>query len=1142
MLLRKQTKVKEKILLAGLGTLAPLTLSTSFPAYGQISPDGTVPTNVTGADGRNFTINGGAQAGGNLFHSFRDFSVPTGGSAFFNNGADINNIINRVTGGSLSNIDGLLRANGAANLFLINPAGIVFGPNARLDIGGSFMGTTASGLLFADGTEFGVFDGTGTPLLTVSQPVGLQFRGTPGEIRVQGGGEGIRTTPEIIDTTVGLRVGSDRTLALVGGDLVLEGGTLKTTGGRIELGSVGDGGSVSLTPTSNGWTLGYENAASFRDIQLSQRASVDASGAGGGDIQVRGRGVTMADGSRIESSTLGAQPGGTVTVNAEYLEITGSSNLYSVVISSATGKGSDLIIKAERLVVRDGGIASETVGDGNAGNVIVDASELEVNSSRISSSSRDLDSINVNGNAGNISINANSLIIRNFGLITSETKTSGNAGNININASEVEIDSSTIISNSFSIEENANISVGDAGNIIIDANSLIVRNGGMIASGTTTSGSAGNISIESEYVEVTDRNSAIASDSIFTPENANATVGNAGNVVIDTNRLIVRNQGSIFATTTTSGNSGDIDINASEVEVDNSLIKGTSLALGENNPQLISGNAGNINIEANRLIVRNGGQILSNTETSGNAGSININASQLNIDERGVIAADTSSNGSGGEINIDAFKILMRNQSQITTGTLESSSNAGSININTSQLVVRDVSLISSSTIRGDGDAGSISINASEFIEFRGNAGLNVLGDIGDAGSVIITTDRLTLQDSGNVVTGSSGTGKSGNLTVKASEIEVIGFGSGLIASTLNLGENTEPQGRNEGGNLTIITDRLTVRDGGNISVSSLNQDNAGNIHVTASEFVRLSGTSPDGIRSRLGANAGTSPTGGTGADSGSITIRAGQLIVEGGAIVEANNLGSGNAGNLEVTAGNIQLDSGILAALANSGGNITLNVPEGNINMRGSSGILASAFETGGNVNINTQFLIASPGENNDITANADGTGGRIDITANGVFGIEFRDTEAPGFNNTNDITASSTFGRDGEVTFSSPDVDLSAGLVELSDSVLDSNAVVARACPTNTEEEETSTFEITGRGGLPPNPANPLTGETIRVGGVSESDRAQTPPITVSQNEAEIVPARGWMVNEEGVLVLTSYATPNSNQRSANPPKRCP
>ena len=119
----------------------------------KITPDATLPnnTNVNLVD-KTFNITGGSQAGRNLFHSFKEFSVPTDSTAFFDNGADIQNIINRVTGGNISNIDGLIKANGSANLFLINPSGIVFGENARLDIGGSFIGTTADSMRFSDGT------------------------------------------------------------------------------------------------------------------------------------------------------------------------------------------------------------------------------------------------------------------------------------------------------------------------------------------------------------------------------------------------------------------------------------------------------------------------------------------------------------------------------------------------------------------------------------------------------------------------------------------------------------------------------------------------------------------------------------------------------------------------------------------------------------------------------------------------------------------------------------------------------------------------------------------------------------------------------------------------------------------------------
>ncbi|NJR73954.1 MAG: filamentous hemagglutinin N-terminal domain-containing protein [Scytonema sp. CRU_2_7] len=233
--------------MATLATLAPLTT-----AVAQVSADGTVSTTVTSPDGKNFNINDGTTRGTNLFHSFKEFSVPTGGSANFNNATSIQNIISRVTGGSVSNIDGLIKALGNANLFLLNPAGIVFGPNASLNIGGSFLGSTANSFIFDNGFEFSATDLQAPPLLTINIPNGLRFRDNPGSITNQSNQS---TTVDSNGYPVGLAVSSGNSLLLVGGDINSDGGKLTALGGRIELGGLAGAGTVGLEVSGNTFKL-----------------------------------------------------------------------------------------------------------------------------------------------------------------------------------------------------------------------------------------------------------------------------------------------------------------------------------------------------------------------------------------------------------------------------------------------------------------------------------------------------------------------------------------------------------------------------------------------------------------------------------------------------------------------------------------------------------------------------------------------------------------------------------------------------------------------------------------------------------------------------------------------------------------------
>ena len=126
----------KRILIGAVAALAS-AISIGDRVIAQVVPDNTVGTTVN-LNGTAFEINNGIRSGNNLFHSFSQFSVPTNGSAIFNNVTDVQNILNRVTGSQLSNIDGILKTQGG--LFLMNPNGIVFGPNARLELGGSFLG------------------------------------------------------------------------------------------------------------------------------------------------------------------------------------------------------------------------------------------------------------------------------------------------------------------------------------------------------------------------------------------------------------------------------------------------------------------------------------------------------------------------------------------------------------------------------------------------------------------------------------------------------------------------------------------------------------------------------------------------------------------------------------------------------------------------------------------------------------------------------------------------------------------------------------------------------------------------------------------------------------------------------------------
>jgi len=674
-------------------------LLTNAPSRSQIIPDSTLPNNTSiRLENNTRIIEEGTTVGDNLFHSFKEFSIPTGSTAYFNNSIGIENIIGRVTSNSTSSIDGLIRANGSANLFLINPNGIVFGQNAQLNIGGSFISSTANSIRFADGFQFTDRDSQTTPMLTISTPIGLQFANNSEAIRVEGIGHSVIGSPFSPavgqNASTGLRVEPTKTIALVGGNVILNGGIITAESGRVELGSVGKNSLVNLIQTSSGWNLSYENTASFQDIQLSKRALVNASGVSSGSIQVQGQKITLTDGSVILIQNQGLLPGGTLQVNAsDSLDISGTDPVAKIAGSLRNetiglGKSGDIEISTTRLILRDGGqINSLTFSPANSGNIIINAT----------------DSVNLVG--------VSPLNPGVFSLITAGTFGSGNAGNI-----------------------------------VLSTQRLIATGGGAIGSSTLGTGRGGDVTINATDSVMVEGYAPIT----FQPSILSATTlnaGNAGNLTVNTSRLIVRDGGRIDSSTLASGDSGSVTINAS-----NSIdIKGVpsfqnpSLVISSANiesqiirnlfglPPIPSGNSGNIAINTPLLNITGNALITVRNDGLGNAGSIQVNTNGINITNNGGISATTAI-GEGGDIAVQS-NILQLNNGTIsaTAGQQGTDGDGGNVNVKANILVLAKNSSITANAFKGRG--GNIDIDAIGFF-ISPNSRLEASSQLGIDGTI----------------------------------------------------------------------------------------------------------------------------------------------------------------------------------------------------------------------------------------------------------------------------------------------------------------------------------------------------------------------------------------------------------------------
>ncbi|MEH1923234.1 two-partner secretion domain-containing protein, partial [Nostoc sp.] len=977
-------------------------LGCTQPIAAQVIPDNTLPvgerSQVSGNP--NFRIDGGARRGGNLFHSFQSFSVPTGGTAYFNNAADVQNIFSRVTGGSISNIDGVMRANVTANLFLLNPNGIIFGANASLNIGGSFVATTANAIGFANGEFFSS---------NATQPLPSQFLSVnPNALFFN------QLTPKPIVNqstfnNTGLQVPPRQNLWLIGGLVELDGGHLTSPGSYVELGGIGGVGTVGLSTAHEDWQLTIPDDVARADVSLSNSAGINVLAGDRGSIAITARNLTLNQESTLRAGIAeglgfpGAQAGDIKLDATETINLADGSEISNEVRPGGTGNAGDINITTGSFSLTDGFdsytlLFSTTAGQGNAGSVNINARDTislgYLSDMRTSvahnfifndnDNSLEQEQIGV-GNAGNINITTGSLYLNYGSEIAVGTSGQGNAGSVNINARDRVLLDGTLIDNYVSSD-----GIGNVGGINISTGSLYLTNGATLYSNTSGHGNLGSVNINARDLVSLDGLDSSVGNIVYT----NA-VGNASSINITTGSLSLTNGGVIATRTFGRGNAGSVNINARDTVSLNgqSDFDYPSSIYTQVFDRDAIGQGGDVTISTGSLLLANGAAVnTANVGGTGNAGRVTIHARDT-VQISGTAPILYHDDNNSGDTVYHSGVVT-----SVTSGSL---GDGGDVSITTGSLSVSDQGRIITKS-DGQGKAGNIQIHARDAVSFDGAEATSTLepGAVGKGGDIDLTARSLSLFNGAQLSATTSGKGDAGNIsiatldTVNLSGVNFSGDASGLFTSS-------KPLATGNGGEIHVETRKLQITNGAVLNAQSFSSGRSGDIIVSA-DTVGLSGggqllttTSSNGHAGDITVNtpdlqlsgttsglfAGTTSTG----DAGSLTIQPrgnGQSVrvnLQDGAQISTSTSSSGDGGRLTITAPeSITLtgDGSIIAAgTGGSGAGGDLNLQTGTLSIQNQAEVTVSSSGTGNagllSVDANRIYL------NNHSSIRADTTGG---------------------------------------------------------------------------------------------------------------------------------------------------------------------
>ncbi|WP_447970030.1 two-partner secretion domain-containing protein [Nitrospira sp. M1] len=819
-----------------------------------ITPDSTLPTATTvrpvnGA----YAITEGTKLGPNLFHSFSDFHLASSDTANFLNPGGIENVLSRVTGGNPSNLFGTIQSDSTANLFFLNPNGIVFGPDAHLNIKGSFYVSTADFLRLGNGQNSGLYSARNpaSDILTSAPPSAFGFLGTnPGSIHIDASSLG---------------VSAEKTLSVTGGDIEVTGGQLTAPNGQIYLLSNSSAGEIKLAQPQDS----QEATPELGTISLTN-TTVQTNGVRGGSVFIRGGNLTL-DRTLVVANTTGQSEIGTaitikngISINAtNKVLLDNNSVLKSNVLTDASpgiGSGGITITAADVDIgngsALDSSVKVESMG-GPSGDISIDANSLTLHDSGFF-----LALTEGTSDSGDILLKTSrDLIIENGGLVFTNTEALGNAGDIEVNANRIFLlggDSSNFTGISSDADEflPRGVPTGNVGNIRLTTNYLEILNA-EISTPTFSNGNAGNIDIVANGDVLI---SGSTDPRIFNNPNIFRGVftntfesGSGGQLLIAANNLTLENKASLQASTFGQGPAGSAIINLTgnlymrtgafiqalststgasgnlSLQVNDITITGnrnatnfakspdfTGLSASTENPGNVEP-AGNIDIVANSLTMLDKGLISTFREGppgeemhSLKAGNISIDlATTLSLTNGSQIGANTNGATEGGIITISAENIALRDineNSQIRRSAIASANfggidRSGDVMLSARQRIVIENAAIVSTENFAAGPAGTVNLEAGDAILVN-QAFVNTKAENGLGGQINIKAENLIqITDSEITSRVQEGSASAGSILVDPHFIVVQ---NSLIDTSANVGT---------GGDVTFVADSAILID-----------------------------------------------------------------------------------------------------------------------------------------------------------------------------------------------------------------------------------------------------------------------------------------------------------------------------------------